>query len=52
MLAREQSPFALIQTDDAEGILCLVADAFCALGHQNFEPPNRLVGAVGVNRGH
>ena len=31
MLAREQSPFALIQTDDVEGILCLVADAFCAL---------------------
>ena len=30
MLAREQSPFALIQTYDAEGILCL-ADAFCAL---------------------
>ena len=31
MLAREQSPFALIQADDADGILCLLADAFCAL---------------------
>ena len=31
MIAREQSPFALIQADDEDGVLCLVADAFCAL---------------------
>ena len=31
MIAREQSPFALIQADDEDGILCLVADALGAV---------------------